>query len=298
MTRTQRPLTLSLGPITYYWPRTEVMNFYHQVAESEVPLVYLGETVCSKRRELQADDWIDVARMLREAGKTVVLSTLTLLEAGGELKELRRWCDNGEFMVEANDIGAVQLLAERRVPFTVGPAINVYNASTLAWLVAEGMQRWVMPVELSRDWLLRLLSEPEATRLRDRFEVEVFAFGHLPLAWSARCFTARSENRSKDDCQLCCLKYPEGRRVESQDGRDVFTLNGIQTQSGTRYNLIDDVDSLHGLVDRVRISPQYRSTFDWLEAFAQALAGDPDRLARPVGDVNGYWHQLAGITQL
>lgn len=288
-------MNLSFGPITYYWPRTQVFKFYEEVAESPVSLVYLGETVCSKRRELTLDDWLALARELREAGKEVVLSTLTLLEASGELNELKRCCDNDEFMVEANDLGAVQLLSERGLPFVAGPAINVYNASTLSWLVGRGMQRWVMPVELSRDWLLRLLTQPEATRLRSKFEVEVFAFGHLPLAWSARCFTARSENRSKDNCQLCCIRYPEGRRVQSQDGKDVFLLNGIQTQSGSRYNLIDDIESLRGLVDRVRLSPQYQDTFAWAEAFQQAIDGKSDRRQRPVGDVNGYWHQLAGI---
>lgn len=43
-----------------------------------------------------------------------------------------------------------------------------------------------------------------------RPEVELFAYGHLPLAYSARCFTARAENLPKDDCQFVCLNYPEG----------------------------------------------------------------------------------------
>ena len=51
------------------------------------------------------------------------------------------------------------------------------------------MQRWTMPVELSRDWLAELLDDCSARGLRNQFEVEVFAYGHLPLAYSARCFT-------------------------------------------------------------------------------------------------------------
>lgn len=72
-------------------------NFYRQAAESAVDIVYLGETVCSKRRELKFADWLQVAHELREAGKQVVLSTMTLLEAPSELRELRKYCDNGEF---------------------------------------------------------------------------------------------------------------------------------------------------------------------------------------------------------
>ena len=68
------------------------------------------------------------------------------------------------------------------------------------------MIRWCMPVELSREWLNNLLIQCEELAIRDKFEVEVFAYGHLPLAYSARCFTARSENRAKDDCETCCQK--------------------------------------------------------------------------------------------
>ena len=65
--------------------------------------------------------------------------------------------------------------------------------------------RW-LPVELSREWLSNLLTQCETLGIRDKFEVEALAYGHLPLAYSARCFTARSENRSKDDCETCCQK--------------------------------------------------------------------------------------------
>jgi hypothetical protein len=41
-------------------------------------------------------------------------------------------------------------------------------------------------------------------------ETEVFAFGKLPLAFSARCFTARHYGLNKDDCQFKCLDHPEG----------------------------------------------------------------------------------------
>lgn len=287
----------AIGPVTYFWPKSKMLDFYHQVADSQADLVYLGETVCSKRRKLSPNDYLAIAQTLRESGKQVVLSTLTLIEANGELNELRRYCDNGEFLVEANDMSAVQAMVEKRLPFVVGPAVNIYNAESLMLLVRQGMVRWTMPVELSRDWLARLLSEPSVQQARSAFEVEVFAFGYLPLAYSARCFTARSEHRSKDECGLCCINYPDGRRVTSQDGQEVFTLNGIQTQSGSRYNLIDDVQGMKDLVDVVRISPQSESTLDWLNSFREVIASSGLTLNRPSQDVNGYWHKLAGIHQ-
>ena len=289
-------MKFSLGAIQYYWPQQVVKNFYRQAAESAVDIVYLGETVCSKRRELKFADWLQVAHELREAGKQVVLSTMTLLEAPSELRELRKYCDNGEFLVEANDVGAIRLLQDNQLPFVAGAAINCYNQHTLRQLMTMGMSRWVMPVELSRDWLQKLLQQPMVKDVRDCLEVEVFSFGHMPLAWSGRCFTARSENRAKDQCELCCIKYPEGRRVDSQEGQQVFVLNGIQTQSGTRYNLVNQLPSMQGLVDIVRLSPQLEGTFSWLEKFRQNQHGEQRQALEP-NDSNGYWMALAGLVQ-
>jgi collagenase-like PrtC family protease len=290
-------MKFSLGPILYFWPKQKVLAFYNAAAESSVDVIYLGETVCSKRRELRLADYLAIAHQLREAGKEVVLSTMTLLESPADLRELRRYCDNGEFLVEANDFGAIGLLQEQGLPFTAGAAINCYNHHSLRRLVAMGMQRWLMPVELSQEWLEAILMQPEIQDVRDCFEVEVFSFGHLPLAWSARCFTARSEDRPKDECQLCCINYPQGRVVNNQEGERLFLLNGIQTQSGDRYNLINSVHTMTGLVDVVRLSPQPEGTLEWLERFRLRYQdGVTTTLAE--NDCNGYWHRLAGIRQL
>lgn len=290
-------MQFSFGPILYYWPRQQVEAFYQQVAESDVDCVYLGETVCSKRRELKFENYFHIAQMLRDAGKQVCLSTMTLLEAPSELRELRKYCDNGEFMVEANDVGAVSMLAEQKLPFVGGAALQIYNQHSLRKFIGMGMKRWVIPAELSRDWLVELLSESMIDSVRDCFETEVFAFGHLPLAWSGRCFTARSENRSKDQCELCCIKYPQGRSVTSQDGTDVFVLNGIQTQSGSRYNLINQVNGMHELVDMVRLSPEPNDSLVWLQRFQKNQHGaQPVRLTK--SESNGYWLKLAGLVQV
>ncbi|MFU8785568.1 U32 family peptidase [Aliidiomarina sp.] len=284
----------SLGPVQYFWPKAQVLQFYREVAASDVDIVYLGETVCSKRRELKFDDYLQLAHMLREAGKQVCLSTMTLLEAPSELREMRRYCDNGEFLVEANDMGAVGLLYEKRLPFVAGSALNVYNHHSLRRLVNMGMQRWLMQVELSGDWLQELLAQDTIQDVRECFETEVFAFGHMPLAWSARCFTARSENRQKDQCELCCIKYPQGREVLSQDGQEVFVLNGIQTQSGDRYNLVNQLPSMRGSVDVVRLSPEPEGTLQWLAKFkANECGAAPLKLGN--NECNGYWLKLAGM---
>ena len=72
-------MRLSIGPIQYFWPRERVLDFYRQITSSAVETVYLGEVICSKRRELKLADWLAIGYELTLAGKEVLLSSLTLL---------------------------------------------------------------------------------------------------------------------------------------------------------------------------------------------------------------------------
>lgn len=285
----------SLGPVLWYWPKATLEAFYQQAATNSADVIYLGETVCSKRRATKTGEWLEMARQLAASGKQVVLSTLGLMQAPSELAEVKRYVDNGDFLIEANDLGTVNMAAERRLPFVAGHALNCYNAVTLNILLKQGMTRWCMPVELSRDWLSHLLDQCEQLGIRDRFEVEVLSYGHLPLAWSARCFTARSEDRPKDECETCCINYPNGRAVHSQENQQVFVLNGIQTMSGYVYNLGNELRSMQGLVDMVRLSPSGPETLATLDAFRANENGDAPLPLTANSDCNGYWRRLAGL---
>jgi collagenase-like PrtC family protease len=248
-------MRLSLGPLLYQWSRDAIEAFYAERAADPLDTVYLGETVCAKRRSLAADDWLALGRELAAAGKQVVISTLALVQAGSELSTVRRLCRNGEFLVEANDMGAVRLLAEAGLPFVGGASLNLYNVAALRLLRDRGMVRWVPPLELSREGLGDLLEE--ARRAGIVLETELFAFGRVPLACSARCFTARHVGRPKDRCDIVCEDYPEGLPMASQEGKPLFTLNGVQTQSGAVQHLLGHGAALASLgVDLLRLSPQ------------------------------------------
>ena len=95
-------MKLSLGPVLFYWDKQQLGQFYSEMASLALDVIYLGETVCSKRRAFNLDQWLGLGRELRSAGNAqIVLSSLTLIEAASELSSLRRLCDNGEVLVEA-----------------------------------------------------------------------------------------------------------------------------------------------------------------------------------------------------
>lgn len=285
----------ALGPVLYYWPKTETEAFYHAAKESEADIIYMGETVCTKRREMKVPNWLELAKEVAKSGKQVVLSTLALLEAPSELNELRLLVNNGDFLIEANDLAAINIAQENKLPFVTGPAINCYNAYTLKLLQKQGMVRWCMPVELSRDWLANVLNQFDSFNIERNFDVEVFSYGYLPLAYSARCFTARSEDKPKDKCETCCIKYPVGREVFSQEQQKVFVLNGIQTQSGYCYNLGNQLKEMKGLVDIVRISPLGLETLDIVKQFRANEEGLNPLHIEHKRDCNGYWNGIAGL---
>lgn len=287
---------INLGPLLFFWPRQQVEDFYQAALETPCQRIYLGETVCPKRRELKTGDWLALAQALTAAGKEVVLSTLTLIQTPAELQIIQKLCDQGELQIEANDLGAVQLAHEQKLPFVGGPALNIYNLDTLQLLLEKGMTTWVPPVEMSRDWLLRIHRAAETAGIRERFQLEVFGYGYLPLAWSARCFTARAVDRPKDECELVCIQYPDGLRTQTQEGQPVFNLNGIQTQSGYCYNLINDMAGMKGWVDAVRISAHSPGCLAWITRFAEA----ENTSAWPLESryCNGYWNQLPGMEWL
>jgi collagenase-like PrtC family protease len=287
---------IALGPVLYYWPRQRVLDFYESLAGQPVDIVYLGESVCSRRHELRLEDWLEVAARLADAGKEAVLSSLALIESESDLKALRRLVDNGRFSVEANDFGAVRLLAERHLPFVAGPTLNVFNPETLALLAEQGATRWVMPPEMSGAMLAGLLAARPAA-----VATEAMVWGRLPLAYSARCFTARHYNLQKDTCEFKCLEFPDGLPLQTREGAAFLTINGIQTQSAKVYNLLRDLPALRAAgVDIVRVSPLAQGCEAVLKAFRRCLDGTMTADAAwkelpPVEACNGFWHGRPGL---
>ena len=298
---------LTVGPLLYWWPRTQTLAFYAAVADSPADTVVLGEAVCSRRNEFKHEDWLALARDLRSAGKQVVLATQALVMGEAEVRAVRRLAEQDEFALEAGDATALAALVQARQtgprpPFVIGPHVNVYSRAALAELAPLGAACWVPPVELPLDALARV--NPEADRVAGpagAVQTEVFAFGRMPLAFSARCFTARAQNRPKDECGFICGDYPDGITLYSREDQPFLTLNGIQTQSAAVQNLLPHIGALRSAgVDILRLSPQSQDFPAVIRAFRAALdSGDAatsfPEPSLPGGYCDGYLRGEAGI---
>ena len=286
---------ISVAPLQYYWPRQHTLDFYAALADSPADIIYVGETVCSRRHELRAEDWMELARDLRAAGKTVVLSGRTLIETGAEASALKKLCAQDDFMVEAGELGAVRHLNGRA--FVAGPHVNAYHGGALEWLAGRSAARFVAPLEMDSKTLALLMAEKPAG-----LEAEVMVWGRMALAFSARCFTARHFRLKKDDCGFRCIEHPDGLDMRTREASDFLAINGIQVQSGACLDLLSQAPALAAMgVEVLRVSPQSAGTLEAIAALDAMRRGLAPMEAQPPAGMarcNGYFHGKPGIDLL
>lgn len=296
MTNARAP-ALSLGPVYYLWDGPKWRDFYFRVAdEAPVEHVTLGETVCSKRQHFTEPHIAEVVERLEAAGKTVTLSTLAMVTLERESRHVRDLIRDSVHLIEANDLSALGLISGRA--HSIGPLVNVYNAATARVLAARGAQNICLPPELPMSSIEQIVQG-----LQD-LSFEIFAFGRMPLAISARCAHARSKGLTKDNCQFICGEEPDGLPLRTLDRQSFLVLNGVQTMSNSCVVLLGELPALSAAgIARVRLSPQDCDMVAVAGIYRAVLDGsmDADEAISKLSDVypgavfsNGFYHQQEG----
>ncbi|MEO5372137.1 MAG: U32 family peptidase [Magnetococcus sp. DMHC-1] len=295
-------MKIAIGPVLYEWGKKGIRDFYRRMAdETAADVLYIGEVICSKRNHLTPDEMALLAEELRPSGKEIVFSTLGLVMSGEEQEYIQQVVQQATrlgILFEANDMAGIAMGEGH--PMVAGPHITTYNPETLDFLAEVGVRRVVIPVELSQAMIAGLIRQNRA-----RVQVEVFAYGRLPLTFSARCYTARAFHLPKTNCQYKCGDFPDGMVMKTQDGVPFLNINGIQTLSERLCNLVTEVEQLATMgVDMIRLSPQSRDMTAIVQVWQERLAGRmtaAEAMAR-LNEINhqepfcnGYFHGRAGL---
>ncbi|MEP4768017.1 MAG: U32 family peptidase [Roseibium sp.] len=290
---------LTLGPILFHWPADQKLDFYARIAdEAPVDTVYLGEVICSKRAPFFEQHYDEVADRLQRGGKKVVFSSLCEVVLKRERKAIEGFCELTDFEIEVNNSSALLHMNGR--PHRIGPMMNVYNETTMAYLAKGGATHFSLPVELpgtSAGILAKTAVDLKAG-------VEMQVFGRASLAVSARCYHARAHARTKDNCQFVCEDDPDGMPLKTLDGKPFLAVNGIQTLSQTYLNYVTELPDLQAAgITHYRLSPHSQDMVAVAETFRAVLdhkiePGEGDvRLSAITGSVpfsNGFWHGKPG----
>ncbi len=265
-------MQISLSQIPFNWNLKTVTEFYREMASLPLDTIYIGNTVCSKRETtISTKQWLQIAEKLQATDKKVIFSTLGLIETTAELSQLTNICADTPFLIEANDIGTVNILNHHNKEFACGPGINIYNHNTAKILQDKGMVRWTPPIEISINAIAEIKSASENLNAT----IDLYAFGYLPLAISARCYSARVEELDKEHCDNICTKKPYGHMVDTTDGRDFLRINGTQTMSGAIHNSLNAWKLAESTgIDSLRISPANADIKQVIEQTHKMLKGE------------------------
>lgn len=293
-------MEITVGPLLFHWSAERIRDFYARMADcAAVDRVYLGEVVCGKRAPLVEHALVDAAERLEAAGKTVVWSGLALPASPRDRKSIRALTAEAAALIEVNDVSA---LKDRDGPFVAGPFLNIYNEGAARELMGRGCVRLCANVELS------LAAIGAISAACPGLEIELFAFGRLPLALSGRCYHARSHGLHKDACRFVCDQDPDGMDLRTLDGRDFLVVNGIQTLShGVQLADAAPAELRAAGIRALRLSPHHMDMAAVAHAFRAFLDGAADAAALraavaaaepPAPFIGGYLRGEPGVAPL
>ena len=261
-----KTLRISVGPAPSNWGVTRLTSFYREMAQSSADYVHLGETVCPERPCLSPGLVNDICDELGKAGKEVYASSLTLARGGAQQEA---------FIALAERIGRIEVNSPaflplmRRYPAVSGMFLNVCNSTAARIFARHGAERIVLPCELGLDSIRAIAAKSPA-------DVEVVVHGHVPIAVSGTCYTARCLGRAGNRCGRACEDYPDGMTLQA-GRRQMFRVEGFHTLSAGTCCLVEYLAHLASAgVHSVRILPQTSGTGRVVRIYRDVIEGHRD----------------------
>lgn len=243
-------MRIAVGPAPSHWGVDKLKSLYHALAQSPVDDVFVGETACQSRSCFSGELATEICNELAQGGKEVYASSLMLVREKTEHRAFRELAERVQ-RIEINSPGFIKLADHYEA--VGGMYLNVYNSAATRTIARHKMRRIVLPCELDLE-SIATLTEKSAV------PTEVLVHGHIPIAMSYTCNTARSVGSNGGGCEQSCRRYPEGIVLEAS-GRPLFRVEGPQTLSAGTYCLVESVIKLaEAGVDTVRILPQWSHT--------------------------------------
>ena len=254
-------MRISVGSVPSSWGLGKLTSFYRELGQSPADYVYVGETSCPNR-SCSWGDWISsVCGELTRAGKEVYASSLGLVRDETEYRAFDELAQRVR-RVEINSPAFLGL--GRSYPAVTGAFLNVYNSAATNILARNMVNRIVLPCELGFESIISIAKNSPVA-------VEVVVHGHIPVAISYDCHTARCFGRSPNECKMLCQQYPEGMILEAGH-QQMFRIEGPQTLSAATYCLVEYLAVLEEAgIDTVRVLPQWDHTGRILRVYRDVL---------------------------
>lgn len=262
-------MEISIGPVPTNHGEKRLWQFYEEVAGlPAVKRVYVGEVACTKRDVFDRNLLLKVTDLLEEKGKEVVFSSFVLPTNQQDLDRNFTLAKTVK-EVEVNNFGMLQLLQERfyKKPFIIGPFLNCYNLNTVRYLIDLGADHLVLDPDIEVPTIVQIAQSGQIS-------MEVIGYGHLPLGFSGRCYTALAFGDSRATCRFSCYRVYE-MPIATQEEQPLFLVNGPSVSSLNITCLLHRVNDLKRLgIKFLRILPVLDKVTEIVEVFDQVIKGE------------------------
>lgn len=215
-------MRISLGPAPLSLGRGRLLKFYKAAVKNRFDDFYIGEVSCLERGAKSKDLLLDIARLIKDSGKNLFISTYALVTKMNQIEDARDLLQYADGL-EVNNLAFLELHFDKDL--IAGSFLNIYNWQSANYLAGLGFKRALLPQELTSESIIDIAKNSE-------LEVEIVFRGRKTLAISRRCYYLRALDLNDDECKMNCFERPDGLTLN-----ELFRINGKEILSEEIHSL-------------------------------------------------------------